>query len=380
MHTISHDLQNWIPRLLTVWRRHRRGKPGPADRLTPAEAGEVTRGIRHLSAGLTRNRVLAGEHYLSDPVLLGAYLLYFWPVSYAQARYTLRDLPARPKSVLDLGSGPGPLGAACLDLGAEHVTFADRSRPAVALAGELARAAGKRSARYFWDPLRGGALPERSFDLITFGHVLNELWPGHPDRIRRRADLAAKCFAHLTPRGFLFMLEPALTPTARDLLAVRDLLLERGFVLAAPCLWRRACPALAKPEDTCHDEFAWSPPPVVQDLIRRSGFQKKSLKSTALLWAAAPPGAPEAPDERMFRIVSEPMLSKNRRVRLLACGPAGRLSLALKPEQATDDTRDFLTLKRGDVIRLHNAQPRPGGLSLVPGARLEVLRRSSDRP
>jgi len=385
MDLIRRDLNNWIPLLLRVWRKHRRTQSGPTDRLTTAEAFEVTQGVRRLSQGLTGERDLAGERYLSDPILLGAYLLYFWPVSYAQARHALRDLDlnsinGRPgavaPTVLDLGSGPGPLGFACFDLGAHSVTFVDRSRAATALAGELAQAAGYSAVLYHWDPLRSNTLPQAKFDLITAGHVLNELWSGHPERIQRRAELVAKWFERLKPSGYLFLQEPALTSTSRDLLAVRDRLLEQGHTLVSPCLWQRACPALAKPEDTCHDEFAWSPPPLILDIIRRAGFQKKTLKMTEVLFPAAPRSA-AAPDLELFRIVSEPMISKNQRIRLLGCGPAGRLSLALKPDLATDDNRCFLTLRRGDLISVRNAKPREGGgLTLEPGSRVEILRRA----
>src|SRR5690349_667249 len=104
------DLARWIPRLIAVWRKTRRGPPGaPPDRLTPKELKEVGAGVRTLSLGLTRERQLAGARYMDDPKLLGAYLLFYWPVSYSQARQVLGELPNRPRVALDLGSGPGPV-------------------------------------------------------------------------------------------------------------------------------------------------------------------------------------------------------------------------------------------------------------------------------
>lgn len=378
MDAIAKDLDAWMPRLLKVWRRHRRSPQTQPDKLTAAEAREITSGILKLSKGLTRGRELAGEEYLADPALLGAYLLYFWPVSYAQTRHALRNLPAAARRVLDLGSGPGPVGAACLDLGAAHVTFADRSRTATTLAGELARTTGREAATVFWDPDRGSALPAGQFDLIVSGHLFNELWPESPDRIGRRFDLMAKLRARLAPGGLIFLLEPALTPTSRDLLALRDRLLSAGYALLSPCLWKNQCPALAKPGDTCHEEFAWTPPALVRALIQKTGFQKRTLKMSTLL--LTPPGGPAAPpaDPLIFRIVSDPLLSKNKRVRLLGCGTAGRLSLALKPELATDENRVFLSLKRGDVIRVFDARPREGGgLDITSGTRIELVLRAN---
>src|SRR5678816_3432348 len=115
-----------MPRLVAVWRRHRK-LPDEPPLLAGREVREVAQGIRTLSAGLTRERTLVGARYLDDPRLLGAYLLFYWPVSYAQARSVLGELSRRPHSVPDLGSGPGPVAFAALDAGASEVTAADRS-------------------------------------------------------------------------------------------------------------------------------------------------------------------------------------------------------------------------------------------------------------
>jgi SAM-dependent methyltransferase len=374
-HPSTDRLHPWIPRLLQAWRRRQRSAPGPARLLTATEAERVALGVRRLSAGLTGERQLAGEHYLSDPDLLGAYLLYFWPLSYLQAMALLQALPLPPRSVLDLGSGPGPMAAAAYDLGARRVTCADRSRPALALAGELLKTAGALPELLFWDPLHNGALPAGTFDLIILGHVVNELWTDRPDRLTLRAGLVQSLGERLTAGGSLLLIEPALTSTSREALALRDELLQRGFRVAEPCLWQGPCPALAMPRDTCHGELAWSPPPWLRDLIRRAGFKKRTLKQTALLFqAGTAPAAGAGPE--VFRIVSDPLRSKNRRLRLLGCGPAGRLSLALKPGSERDGNRIFLTLRRGDLIRLVHAAPRPGGLDILPETRVSLLHRA----
>ena len=101
---VDRALARWMPRLVAVWRRHRRLPEGPPA-LVGRELKEVAQGIRTLSAGLTRDRALVGGRYLDDPKLLGAYLLFYWPVSYAQARSVLGELARRPRSVLASGVG-----------------------------------------------------------------------------------------------------------------------------------------------------------------------------------------------------------------------------------------------------------------------------------
>ncbi len=370
------DLARWIPRLLALWRSHRLRPKGPVSRLTPGEYADAGRGVRTLSAGLTRDRSLLGGRYWSDPSLLGAYLLYYWPISYLQTRFALQDLPLRPRAVLDVGSGPGPAGAAAFDLGAQTVTFTDRSPVALAMAGALAGVAGKKSRLRSWnaeeEPYRW---PEESYDLILMVHVLNELWAGASDRVERRAQLCARLAKQLRPGGAFLVLEPALTSTSRDLLAVRDRLLALGFSLLAPCLWLQACPAAANPQATCHTELRWNPPAFLRHLIRQADFKKITLKMTAFLFTPRKSTGPPR-NAGWFRIVSEPMRSKNNRLRLLGCGPAGRLSLALKLTQVSPSNRVFLHLRRGDLIRVRETRPRPGGLDLTRESVVEIAPRS----
>src|SRR4051812_28442457 len=129
-----------MPRLLIAWRRLR-GRPASAEPLSADERRDVVAGAARLSQGLTRDRELAGARYFFDPQLLGAYLLLSWPVSCAQGRAVLGELPAPPGDVLDLGAGPGPLALAALDAGASSARAIDRSREAIAVAAELAREA-----------------------------------------------------------------------------------------------------------------------------------------------------------------------------------------------------------------------------------------------
>lgn len=378
MDAIARDLQQWIPRLLSVWRNARRLADGPRERLLPHEMKEVASAVRTLSKGLTRDRELAGARYMEDPKLLGGYLLFYWPVSYAQARHALLDLPERPRQALDLGSGPGPLAFACLDAGAGEVTAADRSSAALDIARALAGEAGEALAMRPWNGQRGEAPPEGSFDLITLGHVLNELWPGAPDAAPRRTGVVERALARVKPRGSLLVIEPALRETSRALLEVRDRLVAKGFAVRSPCLFRGSCPALIKPSDWCHAERPWEPPPMVQAIARAAGLHKEALKMSYLLLAAPGEGWAEMPKQRLFRIVSEPLASKGRQ-RYIGCGPEGRVGLALQDKHVTDANASFVRLRRGDVVALEGTENRGDGLALDESSTVEVVARAGER-
>jgi ribosomal protein RSM22 (predicted rRNA methylase) len=376
----AQDLARWIPRLVATWRAARRGPPRrgprpPPDALLPEELREVGAAVTRLSKGLTRDRALAGARYLDDDRLLGAYLLFYWPVSYLQARGILSELPRRPRSALDLGSGPGPVAFAALDAGAAEAIAADRSERALAAARALAREAGEPIGTREWNPSRHRPLAElaggRRPDLVTLGHVVNELFVG-PDADGRRAGLLEEALALLAPGGSVVVIEPALRDTSRALLRVRDLLVARGAAVRAPCLFRGPCPALLRETDWCHAERAVEPPPLVAAIARAAGLRKGAVKMSYLVLAAPGERWAEPPAGRVFRIVSEPLPSKGR-LRYMGCGPEGRLGLALQEKHVTDANRRFASLLRGDVVDVAGAEPRGDGLALGPDSSVRVV-------
>jgi ribosomal protein RSM22 (predicted rRNA methylase) len=376
----STDLARWIPRLLEVWRAARRGPPRrgprpPPDRLLPDELREVGAAVARLSRGLTRERELAGARYMDDEKLLGAYLLFYWPVSYLQARGTISELTRRPRAALDLGSGPAPMAFAALDAGAAEVVAADRSARALATARALAAEAGEPLGTREWNPTKPRPLaelaPGRRFDLVTIGHVVNELFAG-PDAEARRADLLEEALALLSPGGSLLVVEPALRDTSRALLRVRDLLVGRGYAVRAPCLFRGPCPALLRETDWCHAERAIEPPPLVAQLGKAAGLRKEAVKMSYLVLAPRGEAWAEPPAGRVFRIVSEPLPSKGR-LRYMGCGPEGRLGLALQEKHVTDANRRFAHLLRGDVVEISGGEPRGDGVALGEGSAVKVV-------
>ena len=332
-----------------------------------------------LSRGLTRERALAGARYMDEERLLGAYLLFYWPISYLQARGVLSELPGRARAVLDLGSGPAPMAFAALDAGAAEVTAADRSGPALEAARALASAAGEPLATRRWDPARGDPVAAvaqgKRFDAVILGHVVNELFG---QDLARRTKLLEDCAALLAPGGSLVVIEPALRDTSRALLAVRDRLVEAGFAVRAPCLFRGPCPALLRETDWCHAERPIEPPPLVAEIARAAGLRKEAVKMSYLVLAPRGEEWAPPPSGRVFRIVSEPLPSKGR-LRYMGCGPEGRMGLALQEKHVGEGNRAFEGLLRGDVVEVEGTEASGEGVKLGPGSTVRVVARAGER-
>lgn len=348
---------------------------GGEARLSEAELGRVARALLRLQRGLTGERELAGAAYMDDPELLGAYLLYYWTSSYAQASRAMALSGLWPRRVLDLGSGPGPMAAAALDRGAASAVLIDGSERALALAGRLLGQAAALTERADLESLPPGRSGGEGFDLVILGHALNEL--SGPDAIARRAAVVRAAAARLAPGGSVLIIEPATLAAARDAMTLRDLLLAEGWGVVAPCTRGGPCPALeAGPGQSCHDEATWEPPDFVLELAARCGLDRGLVKMS--WFRLRPPAASVAcegglPPGDAYRVVSEPMLNKAGRVRRLLCGPAGRFPLSAKRGDPAAEAAGFFGLGRYELLRVLDPERREGGWGVGPATRLELL-------
>jgi len=357
------------------------------------------RDLLALQRGLTGDRPLAGRGYMDDPALLAAYDDYYRHVSQAQASRACDFAGLHPRSVLDMGAGPGSMSLAFAQRGARSFALVDSSADAL----RRARASLADSERIAGEPFSvtatvadlesPDAVPDGPYDLAVFGHCLNELGTGE-DRIGRRLAVVDRAAASLSPGGAVLVIEPATLAASRDALALRDGLLDAGWQVRAPCTFAGACPALlAGLHHTCHDEAAWDVPSGVKRLADAAGLDRDLIKMT---WFIAAPPHPTSSGavrgtcfagvsggERLvstesrgdYRVVSAPMLNKGGRVRYLICGPAGRFPFSARKDDQAARQAGFFDFRRYDLLRISSPEIREGGWGFGPSTRLGVLPR-----
>lgn len=369
---------------------------GPA--LSAAALDRFGAVLKSLQRGLTGDRLLAGASYFSREWYLGAYLLYYWPVSYAQTSLALTEIGMRgvlPKigKVLDIGAGPGPASFAAADFGAESLTLADSSGEALSAALSLnGNLPGPRPefAALQRDFEIDGDMEGGPYDLIVACHSANELWKGSDDAVARRASLFENAVDGLTDGGILLVVEPSADVTGRPALALRDSLLERrgkdGVRCVAPCPGSFPCPILSAGEGrSCHSTWAWEPSGPVAALAAAAGLDRDSVKATWFALkkgggaevGALPPAARTAsrpPGRLEGRIVSEPMLNKAGRVRYIVCTASGLATISAKAEDHGAREAGFFSLGRGDCIAAEALEPRANERSFgfAAGTRLGI--------
>ena len=330
-------------------------------------AADVTR----LSTLLTRERERLPAAYLGEARLRKAYLAYFLPSNITKIHAPLKELSRLPKNslqkeklrILDIGSGPGSALLGVMDFFASQEKRPHLELTALDQVAENLKDGEKLFLEYrertglsaLFRSIRSGSegfdrLVQGSFELIILSNVLNELYHQDEKRTAKRVDMLKDLMAgHLTDDGSCIVIEPALRETSREMLEVRDGLLEQGIHIYAPCLFRGNCPALVNPKDWCHEDIPWDPPALVAELDALTGLRKDSLKFAYLVLRKENASLVSGLRKHAYRVVSEPLVTKGKREYFL-CGEKGRKLVTRQDKDHTPENERFATLKRGNLV------------------------------
>jgi len=140
----------------------------------------------------------------------------------------------------------------------------------------------------------------------------------------------------------------------------------------SPCLHEQHCPALARPDDWCHEERPWSPPPMLQAIDREAGFIKDALKfSYLMLRKDGLTVAERGPD--VYRVVSEVMVMKGDR-RAWLCNETGRPLVGRLDRVRSEATAAFDRWHRGAIVRVEHIERRAGIGRIGRSTHVELIR------
>jgi ribosomal protein RSM22 (predicted rRNA methylase) len=228
---IPEELQRGIDALLAA-------VPAPERARAAAEISEAYRKAEFSAAPLK-----TAAHRL-------AYLQVRLPATYAACNHvfakTREILPEfYPKSLLDLGAGPGTADWAAAEYfsSLESISLIERDADLLRIARSLAEESehsALRHASFNAGDLR--VLSPASSDVIVLSYALGELSAAHARRLVSAAWRAAQ---------LLVLIEPG-TPKAFERMAeLRRILIAEGAQIAAPCPHENECPMLTR-GDWCH--------------------------------------------------------------------------------------------------------------------------------
>jgi len=257
-------------------------------------------------------------------------------------------MPARsPLRVLDLGAGCGALslGLASVLGPALTVTAIDRDPGALSIAQRALARLAKVPVSTRTGDVTTVELP--AADLVLVGTLLNEL------PATARLPLVERALAAIPDDGAVIIIEPALRDTTRALHELRDAILGKQLAhVFAPCTRRGApCPALADPDDWCHEDRDVRLPPRTAELARLTHLRDDGLKFSYLVLRKDPrPLAPAG----AWRVVSATHAPKGK-LEMLGCSDAGRMPIRLLRRHRADGNRVVERARRGDVLVIDRA-------------------------
>lgn len=192
-----------------------------------------------------------GRGFLHSGEDVAAYLAYRLPATFVAAYACLEQVRDRlpdwkPGSLLDAGAGPGTVmwaaAAPWPDLG--HVTLLERDDEMIAAGKRLAvysRLGSVREANWLRTDV-AGPWDARPHDLVVVSYVLGEL---PEDRV---APLLQKLWT--TTGGVVVIIEPGTTAGFARVKRARQLMIEEGAHVIAPCPHDALCPL--NDGDWCH--------------------------------------------------------------------------------------------------------------------------------
>jgi ribosomal protein RSM22 (predicted rRNA methylase) len=285
------------------------------------------------------------------PAALG-YAALILPAAYAQLHGAMAATAARipgwePRTLLDLGSGPGTaLWAAVERWPSLQTCVAWEREPAfITLGRQLAQASphpAVRAAR--WEPVAlSGAVRHAApqFDLVVLGHLVNEL-----DEATQQAVMT---FAWEHCAGVLLLVEPGTSAAFAGVRRLREHLLALGAHTLAPCAHDAPCPLQ---NDWCH----------FPQRLQRPAFQRRA-KEAAAGWeeskfsyaamARFPPGAPI-----WGRLIHQPQADKGG-VTLIVSSREGIVQPRI-PKRDRARYRAADALRWGDALLAPPDDPAPG--------------------
>lgn len=268
-----------------------------------------------------------------------AYALARMPATYAAITASLNALAGiapdfAPKSLLDVGAGPGTASWAAAEAfsSLSAFTLLDANRALRALALELGGASARlRGMTYRQGEARAELARADAADLVVASYVIGEISEAE------RKPLADLMWAKT--RDTLLVVEPGTPAGHARILAVRAQLIAAGARVAAPCPHDGRCPLEAP--DWCH---------FTRRLPRSQAHRQ--LKSAELAYEderfayVALTRAPAA--RRPARVLAQPVVSKVE-VTARLCTPAG-LAITKVPRRAREDYARARRWRWGDEV------------------------------
>lgn len=365
---------------------------------------ELAGAVKALSDAYVEPETCDWQALYKNKAAVSAYLLYFLPVNLVKVFPLLDELASaggfvcagRPVlTVLDIGCGPGTFLLGLLEYLCRHarqglsmprsisLTGIDRVKESLLAAenliGQYCAAGCLPQGMTVASEFMQGSLHSPDFlkgrdryDLIIAGNVLAELEGKALDAC------LASMTQHLAPGGALIIIDPGTRRASRQLLEVRELLLQnKELKLYAPCLCAAVCPMKDNAAQWCHEKLFWRPTEAVRHIDGMLGFTKeKGIKYSFLTFvkndAHRLSSFADLDHDNIWRVSSYVIKNKGEH-RLWVCNGRERRLLRRLERNRSETNSDFDQAERGDIVFVDGAAPKAAFQDLPKEAVFRIL-------
>jgi ribosomal protein RSM22 (predicted rRNA methylase) len=273
-----------------------------------------------------------------------AYAVVRMPATYAAIRaalgHTIEIVPDfQPRSILDVGAGPGTASWASIDTWplVQRTTLVDRNPRLLELARQLHGAIQRTeiAADFVQGDLARSPGGSANADVVMASYAFTELAPA------ALTDVLAALWRHA--ERLLVIVEPGTVDGSKRILACRDILVANGATIIAPCSHQNRCP-LSENARWCH--FATRLARSRDHMIVKDA--QVPFEDEKFSYLVAGKGFADIPKGR--RVLATPKVSKAS-ITLTLCAPD-------RPEERTLARRDkeaYKAAKRldwGDAVEI----------------------------
>lgn len=241
-----------------------------------------------------------------------AYAVVRMPATFRALHAALSTVEHQPSTQVDLGGGTGAAAWAAAALWPSVTAeIVERQPAAIHLGRQLAAGNFPHNWRWTTRDVRDWTSPT-TVDLITVGYLLNELTE------QTRRELIHTAAESATT---IVIVEPGTPSGHRRILAARELLIEQGLTIAAPCPHQGPCPV-----DWCH--FAARLPRTELHRVLKDGTRNYEDEKFTYVVATRCPTRPTP-----ARVIARPGRPKNRVV-LDLCTSTGTAQQVVVPKSS----------------------------------------------
>ncbi len=336
--------------------------------------------VARLWPTLSKDRGLGDHrHYSFDSKLAEAYAAYYLPANALKFPLVLEEmrllgLPIPEKlHIADFGAGPGTTLWGATLLGHPILYRAWEQSPEFASLGrklqnELQGLVPIDARWTHGDPVKFARSDD--FNFFVFQNSVHEIFSDPKERLERLLRITRES-AKTPGVRWLILIEPALKSSSRDLLELRQGLLQAKHLrLWLPCLDNRDCGALEKGDDWCHEEVAVNLPSWINEVGREAGLRKESVLFSYLVFSIGEFPEVSTWPKNGFRMVSQ-RLERKGYTECHLCSQTGKIRCRVQHSKTTPENKGALEWSRGQILQ---------GLNLAPNSDVVNFQENGPRP